>query len=78
MKIQTIRSGQFPLRKGSHLVQPPNSLSAEMNGTQRRTLVSPRRMHWTYCGMPKGNSWVDAMLESEKIKPVALTVIKLR
>jgi len=30
--------------KGSHHVQPPNqhsSLSAKMNGTQRRTLVSP-------------------------------------
>jgi len=35
---------QFPLRKGSHHMQPPNqrfSLSAKMNGMQRRTVVSP-------------------------------------
>ena len=53
---------------------PPSrhfSLSAKMNGTQRRTLVS------TYCGMPKGTSWAEAMSNSEKIKPVALTVIEL-
>ena len=30
--------GTFPLRKGSHRVQPPNQ---HMNGTQRRTLESP-------------------------------------
>ena len=26
----------------------------------------------------KGTSWVEAMLNSEKIKPIALTVIELR
>ena len=30
-----------------------------------------------YCGMPKGTSWAEAKLNSEKIKPVALAVIKL-
>ena len=35
-------------------------------------------MHCTYCGMPKGTSRAEAMLNSEKIKPVALVVIKLR
>jgi len=36
---------------------PPNlhfSLSASMNGTQRRTLVSPKRMHFMYSGIEKG------------------------
>jgi len=37
-----------------------------MNGTQRRTLVIPLR----YCGMPKGTSWAEVTLNSEKIKPV--------
>jgi len=31
-------------------------LSVKMNGTQRRTLVSPWRMHYAYCNMPKGTS----------------------
>jgi len=63
---------QFSLRKGSHHMQPPNqcfSLSAKMNGTQRKTLVSPWRMHWTYCGMPKGTSPAEVMLNSEKANP---------
>jgi len=48
-----------------------------MNGTQRRTLVSRWRMHWMYWGMPKGTSWAEATLNSEKIKPVALAIIEL-
>jgi len=35
-------------------------------------------MHWMYCGMPKGPSWAEAMLNSEKIKLVALAIIELR
>ena len=57
---------------------PPNhhlSLSAKMNGTQRRTLVSPWRMHCTYCGMPKGTCRAEVTLNSEKIKPVVLAII---
>ena len=60
---------------------PPNrhfSLSAKRNGTQRRTLVSPRRMHCTHCGMPKGTFRAEATSNSENIKPVALAVIELR
>jgi len=71
---------QFPLHKGSQHVQTPNqcfSLSAKMNGTQRRTLVSPRRIHFTYCGMPKGTSLAEATSNHEKIKPIALAIIKL-
>jgi len=45
---------------------------------QRRTLVSPWRMHCMYCGMPKGTSRAEATSNSEKIKPVALAIIKLR
>ena len=48
------------------------------NGTQRRTLVSPRRMHCMYCGMPKGTCRAEATSNSEKIKPIALAVIELR
>ena len=67
--------------KGKPSLLPPNpnlSLSAKMNGTQRRTLVSPTRMHCMYCGMPKGTSWAAEMSNSKKIKPVAVTVIELR
>jgi len=54
------------------------SQSAKMNGIQRRTLVSSWRMHRMYCGMPKGTSRVKATLNSEKIKPIALSIIELR
>jgi len=71
---------QFLLRKGSHHMQPPNQrflLSAKMNGTQKRTPVSPQRLHWMYCGMPKGTSWAEATSNSERIKPIALAIIEL-
>ena len=35
-------------------------------------------LHCMYCGMPKGTSWGEAMLNSKKIKPIALAVIELR
>jgi len=36
-------------------------------------------MHWTHCGMPpKGTSQAEATSNSEKIKPVALTIIEVR
>ena len=49
-----------------------------MNETQRRTLVSPLMMHCMYCSMPKDTSWAKVTSNSEKIKPVALSIIKLR
>ena len=73
--------GWFPLHKESNHMQPPNQqfwLSAQMNGTQKRTLLSPRRMHCTYCSMPKGNSWAEATLNSEKIKRVASSYTTLK
>ena len=48
-----------------------------MNGTQRRTLVSPQRMHCMYCGMPKDTSRGKVTLNSEKIKPTALAAVEL-
>ena len=66
--------------KGSHHMLPPNRhllLSTKKNGTQSRTLVSPRRMHCMYCGMPKGTSQAEVTSNSEKIKPVAFAIIEL-
>ena len=34
-------------------------------------------MHCMYRGLPKGTSGAEAMLNSEKIKPVSLVVIEL-
>ena len=50
------------------------SLSAKMNGTQRRTLVSPRRMQ---CNA-KGMCPAKATLNNEKTKSIALAVTELR
>jgi len=70
IKVSIMKSmNDFSLRKGSHYMQPLNqcfSLSAKMNGTQRRTLVSPWRMHCIYYGMPNDTSWAEATLNSEK------------
>jgi len=45
-----------------------------MTGTQRRALVSLRRMH---SGMAKSASRAEATLNSEKIKPASLAIVKL-
>jgi len=70
-QVATMKNADnFSLRKGSHHMQPPNwhfSLSAKMNGTQRRTpVVSPWRIHCTYCSMPIGTSQAEVTLKSEK------------
>ena len=44
----------------------------------KKCLKSTSVLKGTYSGMPKGTSRAEAMLNSEKIKPVALTVIELR
>jgi len=49
----------------------------KMNGTQRRAVVSPWRMHCIYSGMAKGTSQAEATLNSEKIKPVTLAIAEL-
>ena len=73
--------GGFPLRTQKKPSRTTTKLtlllSAKMNGTQRRTLLSPWRMHCTYCSMPKGTSQAEAMSNSEKIKLIVLAVIEL-
>ena len=34
-------------------------------------------MRYTYCGMPKDTSRAEVTLSNDKIKPVALAIIKL-
>jgi len=57
--IKVARYRIIPLKRGGHRMQPPNrhfSLSAKMDGTQRRALVSPRRMYCTNCVCLSGQS----------------------
>ena len=66
---------------GSHALHYRESTSwtvSKINGTQRRTKVSPWCVHFMYCGMPKGTSRDEATSNSENIKPEALAVIELR
>jgi len=49
-----------------------------MNGTQRKAVVSPWRMHRKYSGMEKVTSKAKATFNSKKIKPVALAIAELR
>jgi len=49
-------------------------LQAKMNGTQRRALLSPRRMH---CLHKKGTSRAEVTSNSEKIKLIALANVEL-
>ena len=75
-KIRTISV----IMRGSHHMLLPNLhllLSAKMNGKQRRTLASPRRMHCTYCGMPRGTCLAEVMSNSNKVKSIAIVVIEL-
>ena len=77
IKVATMKNTDDFHYEESHYVLPLNqcfSLSAMMNGTQRRTLG---RMHCTYYGMPKVTFRAKATSNSEKIKSIALAVIKL-
>ena len=76
------RSSHIYACKGSHHVQPPNwhiwcqQRLMEHKGGHR--LVRAWRMHCAYCGMPKAHLDRDeVMLNSEKIKVIALAVIEL-
>jgi len=60
-------------RKPSCAATKLTLFAVEKNGTPGT--VTPRRMHYMYCGMPKGTSRAEAMLNSEKIKCVALACI---
>jgi len=74
-KLRTIS-----ITNGSHHV-PITKLTllwwTKMNGTQRRAVVSPRRMHCMYSDMAKGTSGAEVTLNSEKIKPIALAIVEL-
>ena len=43
----------------------------------KETLVSPRRIYFMYCSMPKGMCLAEVTSNSEKIKLIALAIIKL-
>ena len=47
--------------KSSHATAKLTLFAVSKDGWDRRTLVSPRRIHCTYYGMPKGNSWAKAV-----------------
>jgi len=49
-----------------------------MKGTQRKTLGKSLKNALHVLQHAKGTSQVEAMSNSEKIKPVALAIIKLR
>jgi len=71
---------KISITNGSHHVPTQNlrfSWWAKMNGTQRRTLVSPWRMHCMYSGMAKDTSQAEATSNSKKIKPIALAIVEL-
>jgi len=65
-KLQTI----FATNGSHHVSFTKLTLFAvsKMNGTQRRALISPWRMHCMYSGMAKGTSWAEATSNSKKKK----------
>jgi len=48
-----------------------------MKETQKRALVSPWRMLFMYSGMAKGTYQAEVTSNSEKIKAIALAIVKL-
>ena len=46
-------------------------------GCQQKDMGHKEGQQCTYYSMPKGTSWAEATLNSEKIKPIALAVIEL-
>jgi len=78
IKVATMKITEISITNGS-LPQNRNFLwRAQINGTQRRALVSPWRMHCMYSGTAKGTSRAEVTLNSEKIKPVVLAIVELR
>ena len=50
----------------------------EDTGKSMKNVCTNMKNVCTYCSMPKGISWPEAMLNSEQIKPVVLAIIELR
>jgi len=75
------KCGQFLVmqRKPSHTTTKLTlfTVSKDEWNTKEDTGKSLKKMHCTYCDMSKGTSQAETMLNSEKIKPVALAVIEL-
>jgi len=65
---------RFPLQM-AHAYHKINTFCGE--GTQRRTLVSPWRMHCMYSDMANDTSWAEVTSSSEKVKPVTLAIVEL-
>jgi len=63
--------------KPSHAYHKIETFRGAMNGAQRRGLVSPWRMLCMYSGVAIGTSQAEATSNSEKIKPVAFTIVEL-
>ena len=73
--INPVTTDDSHLQTGSNALRYRKSTPRAVRRVQRRT----RCVQCMYCcGMPKGTSWDEAMLNSEKIKPVALAFIQLR
>jgi len=51
-------------------------LSVKGTGTQRRTKRSPWYLHCTYCGWQKGTYRDEVTSNSDRITPVALSIVK--
>jgi len=73
IKVATTENMDNSVCKGSHHA-PTTKLtlfSVDSKDEWRYRLVHEECM---YCGMPKGTSWTEVMLNNEKIKPIALAV----
>jgi len=79
MKVATMKITDDLMETNTYLSQNRDFLWwAEMNGIQRRAVVSPWRMHCMYSGMVKGTFPAEATLNNEKIKPLALAIVELQ
>ena len=68
---------QFLLSNRSHNVQLPNQLSTKMNGTQRRTLISPEEYITRTAVCQKAPLLLKRRRTVTNKKPVALAVVEL-
>jgi len=74
-----MKTGRFPLSKGHHIL-PQNQhflLSTKMNGAEKRTLVIHKEyiVHTVVC--QKAPLRLKQCRTAKKIKPMALSIIKL-
>jgi len=77
MKIKDNFCNEWKPSRAYHKIDSFHGEKRQMGHAQRRALVSPWRMYYMYSGMAKDTSRAEAMLNSEKIKPVALAIAKI-